>query len=111
MSVLNESMHVSFHPITAGPVSQSCLSLLCSFVFSQTHLPGFIEMAGDLRARGVGEIACVSVNDVFVMSAWGKQNGADGKVRKLSALSLTCFLLKHSLISLFKDLSIESLNG
>uniref|UniRef100_A0A9J7YQH9 Peroxiredoxin-5 n=1 Tax=Cyprinus carpio carpio TaxID=630221 RepID=A0A9J7YQH9_CYPCA len=51
---------------------------------SKTHLPGFIEMAGDLKARGVDEVACVSVNDVFVMSAWGKENGADGKVRMLA---------------------------
>ncbi|XP_067232974.1 peroxiredoxin-5, mitochondrial [Chanodichthys erythropterus] len=51
---------------------------------SKTHLPGFIEMAEDLKAKGVGEIACVSVNDVFVMSAWGKENGADGKVRMLA---------------------------
>ncbi|XP_016098718.1 peroxiredoxin-5, mitochondrial-like [Sinocyclocheilus grahami] len=51
---------------------------------SKTHLPGFIQMAGDLRAKGVDEIACLSVNDVFVMSAWGKENGADGKVRMLA---------------------------
>ncbi|XP_026090904.1 peroxiredoxin-5, mitochondrial-like [Carassius auratus] len=51
---------------------------------SKTHLPGFIQKAGDLKAKGVEIIACVSVNDVFVMSAWGKENGADGKVRMLA---------------------------
>ncbi|XP_055036960.2 peroxiredoxin-5, mitochondrial [Misgurnus anguillicaudatus] len=51
---------------------------------SKTHLPGFIQKAGELRAKGVQEVACVSVNDVFVMSAWGNQNGADGKVRMLA---------------------------
>ncbi|KAF4098490.1 peroxiredoxin-5, mitochondrial [Onychostoma macrolepis] len=51
---------------------------------SKTHLPGFIQMAEDLKTRGVNEIACISVNDVFVMAAWGKENGADGKVRMLA---------------------------
>ncbi|KAK2872788.1 hypothetical protein Q8A67_022685 [Cirrhinus molitorella] len=51
---------------------------------SKSHLPGFIQMSGDLKARSVSEIACISVNDVFVMSAWGKQHGADGRVRMLA---------------------------
>jgi peroxiredoxin len=45
---------------------------------SAKHLPGFIEKASDLRAKGVDAIACTSVNDVFVMDAWGKSAGAEG---------------------------------
>ena len=42
------------------------------------HLPSFKDAAGDLKAKGVDTIACVSVNDVFVMKAWGKASEADG---------------------------------
>ena len=48
------------------------------------HLPGFVRDEAAIRAKGVDEIACVSVNDAFVMGAWGKQSGADGKVRMLA---------------------------
>ncbi|XP_062868334.1 peroxiredoxin-5, mitochondrial [Trichomycterus rosablanca] len=51
---------------------------------SKTHLPGFVEDAAKLKSKGVQEVACVSVNDVFVMAAWGKEHGADGKVRMLA---------------------------
>ena len=44
---------------------------------SQRHLPGFVERAADLKAKGIDTIACVAVNDVFVMSAWGKDRQAD----------------------------------
>ena len=51
---------------------------------SAKHLPGFIEKSQELSAKGVDEIACTSVNDAFVMSAWGKHADADGKVRMLA---------------------------
>ncbi|XP_034631262.1 peroxiredoxin-5, mitochondrial [Trachemys scripta elegans] len=51
---------------------------------SKTHLPGYVEQAGALKAKGVELIACLAVNDVFVMSEWGKAQGAQGKVRMLA---------------------------
>lgn len=51
---------------------------------SLKHLPGFIDKADALKAKGVDTIGCVSVNDAFVMDAWGKTVGADGKVIMLA---------------------------
>lgn len=51
---------------------------------SMQHLPGFVEKAAAIRAKGVDTIACISVNDAFVMGAWGKDKGADGKVLMLA---------------------------
>ncbi len=45
---------------------------------SARHLPSFIDKAGELKAKGVEEIACTSVNDPFVMAAWAKSTGAEG---------------------------------
>jgi len=44
---------------------------------SQAHLPGYIELADQIKAKGVDLIACVSVNDAFVMKAWGDTQNAD----------------------------------
>jgi peroxiredoxin len=44
---------------------------------SAKHLPGFQAKADELKAKGVDAIACVSVNDVFVMGAWGKSQDSD----------------------------------
>ena len=44
---------------------------------SAKHLPGFVDHADEILARGVAAIACMAVNDVFVMHAWGKSAGAD----------------------------------
>ncbi len=43
---------------------------------SARHLPSYVEKAGDLKGKGVDEIACVSVNDPFVMAAWGERDGS-----------------------------------
>ena len=43
---------------------------------SARHLPGFVEKADDLKAKGVDEIACTAVNDPFVLAAWSKSAGA-----------------------------------
>jgi len=51
---------------------------------SNRHLPGFVENAEAFRAKGVDTIACIAVNDAFVMGAWGKQQGADGKLTMLA---------------------------
>ena len=48
------------------------------------HLPGFVEKAGDIKGKGVDTIACMAVNDVFVMDAWAKDPKAGGKISFLA---------------------------
>ncbi|MEE6515917.1 hypothetical protein FKM82_025059 [Ascaphus truei] len=74
---------------------------------SKTHLPGFVKDADKLKSRGVEVIACIAVNDVFVMSEWGKVHGAEGKVRMLAdpcghfAKAAGLLLDKQELLDLF----------
>ena len=63
---------------------------------SAKHLPGFVEKAADLKAKGIDEIACTAVNDAFVMGAWGQRDGsadvtmlADGNGDFAKAVGLT----------------------
>ena len=51
---------------------------------SAKHLPGFIQHYDALKAKGIDAIACLSVNDAFVMGAWGTQQGAGDKVMMLA---------------------------
>ena len=63
---------------------------------SARHLPSYVDKASELKGKGVDEIACVSVNDPFVMAAWGERDGssditmlADGNGQFAEALGLT----------------------
>ena len=51
---------------------------------SAQHLPGYIQLADQLKAKGVDEIWCISVNDAFVMGAWGRDQKATGIVRMMA---------------------------
>ena len=51
---------------------------------SNQHLPGYVKEADSIKSMGVDTIACLAVNDVFVMDAWGKAKGAEGKILMLA---------------------------
>ncbi len=72
---------------------------------SAKHLPGFVQEAAAFHAKGVDTVACISVNDVFVMGAWGKDQGvgdsvlmlADGSAAFTKALGLELDLIARGL--------------
>ncbi|MGH6921165.1 MAG: peroxiredoxin, partial [Geminicoccaceae bacterium] len=51
---------------------------------SEKHLPGFLQQAAAFKAKGIDTVACVAVNDPFVLSAWDKANAIDGKIELFS---------------------------
>lgn len=94
ISVGDKLPDVQLHTMTAeGPTTVSSLDVLGTgkvVLFavpgaftpacSNAHLPGFVENAPELRAKGVDTIACVAVNDAFVLDAWGKAYGAGDEI-------------------------------
>jgi peroxiredoxin len=56
---------------------------------SAQHLPGYVKLADQFKAKGVDEIWCISVNDAFVMGAWGRDQKATGIVRMMADGSAT----------------------
>lgn len=50
----------------------------------QKHLPGFLEHLDDFKAKGIDEVACTAVNDVFVLDHWARDTGAKGKITLLA---------------------------
>jgi len=51
---------------------------------TKTHLPGYVEKFETMANKGAAVVACIAINDPFVMEAWGKANGADNKIRMLA---------------------------
>ena len=51
---------------------------------SAKHLPGFLQNVDALKARGVDSVVCLAVNDAFVMAAWAKDQGVDGRITMLA---------------------------
>ena len=70
---------------------------------SLKHLPGFMEKGDDLKAKGVDTIACVAVNDAFVMDAWSKSLGTDGKILMLADGSAVFTKVCHSIFWLSRS--------
>ena len=72
---------------------------------SAQHVPGYLQHAAELKARGVDEIWCISVNDAFVMGAWGREQKATGTIRMMAdgnaafskALGLDADFSKHGM--------------
>lgn len=88
--VENEGCSIGPNPVgTAAAVAgKTVLLFALPGAFTPTcsaqHLPGYLANLDALKAKGVDEVWCVSVNDAFVMHAWGKSAGANGKIRMLA---------------------------
>jgi glutaredoxin/glutathione-dependent peroxiredoxin len=50
----------------------------------KSHMPGFVDRVAEIKAKGVDMVVCTSVNDIFVLTNWAKDTGADGKIMMLA---------------------------
>lgn len=50
----------------------------------KAHMPGFVDRVAEIKAKGIDEVACTAVNDIFVLTNWAKDTGADGKITMLA---------------------------
>lgn len=50
----------------------------------KSHMPGFVERVDELKAKGIDAVACTAVNDIFVLSNWAQDTGADGRITMLA---------------------------
>ena len=73
------------HRFDSWVFEHACLFDACK----QTHLVGYVNDHNKLKEKGVEVIACIAVNDAFVMSAWGAASGAGGKIRMLADTTAT----------------------
>lgn len=82
----------SIGPNPVDPIAASAGKTIAIFALpgaftptcSAKHVPGYVAAQADLKAAGVDEIWCLSVNDAFVMGAWGREQQTAGKVRMLA---------------------------
>ena len=78
---------------------------------SKLHLPGFVKNAENIKAKGIKDIFCLSVNDPYVMNAWGEVNNIGNKIKMLSDpyLSFTKVPLVLRLIEIQKEWVLDQI--
>lgn len=90
--------HVEFHVMTAEGKTKTASDVIFAGrkvalfavpgaftgTCTKTHLPGYINALEELKLAGVNMVACTAVNDIDVLSAWARENGAEGKITMLA---------------------------
>ena len=123
MTPRNDGVHSTNSPARRIAVARRQAGSAVPGAFTPTcdakHLPGFVELADQLKAKGVDTIACTAVNDVFVMNAWGKHGGvgdkilmlADGNGEYVKALGLELDATGYGMVNRGKRFALVVKNG